>query len=63
MAGNSPVKLSVGKETFVVLREEDYKGWLETSYLLSSPENAKVLQEGLEAPLAQCKDLDDVLKW
>jgi PHD/YefM family antitoxin component YafN of YafNO toxin-antitoxin module len=35
----------------VVMTEEDYRGWQETNYLLSSAENARVLREARAEPL------------
>lgn len=60
--GKELIRINLSGQKFVVLKEEDYRGWLETAYLLSSSTNAKVLQEAMEAPLEQCKDLRDVLK-
>lgn len=51
-----------GQKKFVILKEEDYRGWVETAYLFSSKKNAQVLQEALDEPLEKCKDLEDVLK-
>ena len=49
-------------QKFVVLKEEDYRGWRKTAHLLSSSKNSEILQETLEEPLEKCKDLKDVLK-
>lgn len=49
-------------QKFVVLKEDDYRGWRETSYLLSSSKNSELLSEALEEPLGKCTDLKDVLK-
>jgi antitoxin YefM len=37
-----------GKEDLVLLSKSDYEGMLETFHLMSSPENAKRLNESLE---------------
>ncbi|MGR3220818.1 MAG: type II toxin-antitoxin system Phd/YefM family antitoxin [Candidatus Anammoxibacter sp.] len=46
---------------FVVLKEEDYHGWSETAYLLSSSKNSEVLQNALKEPLEKCTDLKDAI--
>lgn len=57
-----PLLLEVYGRKFVVLREEDYRGWNETAYLLSSAKNAELLRNALDEPLEECRDLDNVLK-
>ena len=61
-SGEEPLLIDLPGQKFVVLKEEDYRGWNETSYLLSSSKNAKILQDALEEPLDECRDLKDVLK-
>ncbi|MGR3179162.1 MAG: type II toxin-antitoxin system Phd/YefM family antitoxin [Candidatus Anammoxibacter sp.] len=46
---------------FVVLKEEDYQGWNETAYLLSSPKNSAILQNALKEPLDECTNLKDAI--
>ena len=58
---NRPIKLNSGGQNFVLLKEQDYRGWIETAYLLSSKKNAKILQDALDEPLDECKDLKAVL--
>jgi prevent-host-death family protein len=60
--GEEPILINSRGRKFVVLKEEDYRGWNETAYLLSSSENSEVLQKALEEPLDKCKDIKDVLK-
>jgi len=60
--GEEPVLIDTRGQKFVIIREEDYRGWRETAYLLSSLKNSEVLQQALEEPLDTCRDLDDVLK-
>lgn len=48
-------------QKFVMVREEEYRGWRETAYLLSSKKNAKVLKQAIAQPLSECRDLKDVL--
>ena len=49
--GEEPILINSRGQKFVVLKEEDYRGWHETAYLLSSLKNSEVLQKGLEEPL------------
>jgi len=51
---------SKGQKVVIVL-EEEYRGWCETVYLLSSKKNAKVLKQAISQPLSECRDLKDVL--
>ncbi len=55
------ILINADGEKFVILKEEDFQGWRETAYLLSSSKNAKLLKEALEEPLEECKNLEDVL--
>ena len=57
-----PILIDLEGQKFVVLNESDYRGWLETAYLLSSSKNATVLLDAMEQPVDQCRDLKDVLK-
>ena len=57
-----PILIDSPPQKFVVLKEEEYRGWRETAYLLSTPSNAQALQEALEEPLDRCEDLRDVLR-
>ncbi len=60
--GEEPILISSRGQKFVVMKEENYRGWRETAYLLSSLKNSEVLQKALEEPLDKCRDLEDVLK-
>jgi len=48
-------------QRFVMVLEEEYRGWRETAYLLSSKHNAKILTQAMSQPLSECRDLKDVL--
>ncbi|MBT9133035.1 MAG: hypothetical protein DDT33_01566 [Firmicutes bacterium] len=48
-------------QRFVILKEEDYRGWMETAHLLSSAKNVRILQEALNEPLDRCRDVKDIL--
>lgn len=60
--GEIAILVDIHGHKFVVLKEEDYKGWRETAYLLSSSKNSEILQKSLEEPLDKCKDLKNVLR-
>jgi len=60
-SGKEPILINSRGQRFVVLKEEDYCGWRETAYLLSSSKNSKILQEALAEPFEKCRDLKDVL--
>ena len=59
--GEEPILLNSKGQRFVILKEGDYRGWIETAHLLSSPENSQVLQEALTEPLNRCRDVKDIL--
>ncbi len=47
---NSEVKIitRTNRDSVVMMSLEDYESWMETCYLMSSPENAKVLRESIK---------------
>ncbi|MFA4835721.1 MAG: hypothetical protein WC749_06625 [Dehalococcoidia bacterium] len=55
------ILINLEGKRFVILKEEEYRGWLETAYLLSSAKNSQILQEALTEPLDKCRDLKDIL--
>jgi len=59
--GEEPILLNSKGQRFVILKEGDYRGWIETAHLLSSPKNSQVLQEALTEPLDRCRDVKDIL--
>jgi PHD/YefM family antitoxin component YafN of YafNO toxin-antitoxin module len=59
--GKSLVLVNSTGHRLVVMTEEDYRGWQETHYLLSSAENARVLHEARAEPLENTRSLQDVL--
>jgi PHD/YefM family antitoxin component YafN of YafNO toxin-antitoxin module len=60
-SGEAVVLVNSQGHRFVVMREEDYRGWRETEYLLSTSTNARVLREAREEPFDDARDLTDVL--
>lgn len=59
---NEPLNISTKDGNAVVLSEEDYRGLMETVYLLSDPESRKKLQEGINTPLSDCVPESEV-EW
>ena len=59
--GEELILIDLHGRKFVILKEEDYRGWRETAYLLSSSKNSEVLQKAIEEPLNKCRNLKDVL--
>ncbi len=49
-------------QKFIVLKEEIYRGWLETDYLLSSTKNTTALENAIKEPLEECIGLRDVIE-
>lgn len=62
LSGHEALIIELKGKKFFVLKEEDYRGWHETAYLLSSSKNAQFLQKAIEEPLNECRDLKDVLR-
>ena len=47
-------------QKFIVLKEEVYRSWHETDYLLSSTKNTTAaLENALKEPLEECSDLSN----
>lgn len=59
---NEPVNVNTKDGNAVILSEEDYNGLIETLYLTSIPEVKNSIVEGLNTPLAECIDEDEV-EW
>ena len=59
--GETAILVNSQGHRFVVMREEDYRNWRETQYLLSSTANARILREAREESLEDSRDLKDVL--
>ncbi|HOV41367.1 MAG TPA: type II toxin-antitoxin system Phd/YefM family antitoxin, partial [Oscillospiraceae bacterium] len=46
----------------VILSEEDYKGLMETIYLISIPNVREKIIEGIKTPISECIPEDEV-EW
>ena len=57
---NEPVNISTKDGNAVVLSEEDYNGLMETLYLSSIPEQKEKIVEGLNTPLDECLQENEV---
>jgi len=55
----SSLCIDLNNYKFIVVKENDYNAWQETSYLLSSLKNAELLKKAIDEPLDECKDLDN----
>ena len=60
-SGKESILINLRGQRFVILREEDCRGWRETDYLLSSSKNSEVLREALAEPHEKCRELKDIL--
>jgi PHD/YefM family antitoxin component YafN of YafNO toxin-antitoxin module len=56
------ILLNFKGKRFIIMNEEDFQGWYETAYLLSSLKNKKILKKSIEEPIERCKDLNGILK-
>jgi len=56
-----PLLINSHGHKFVVLKEDDYQGWSETTHLLSSAKNFNILQKALKESIEECTDLKDVI--
>lgn len=57
---NETVNISTKDGNAVVMSEEDYRGVMETLYLLSSPELKEKILEGKATPLSECVSESEV---
>lgn len=59
---NEPINISTKNGNAVVLSEEDYRGLMETVYLLNIPNMKEKLLEGKNTPIEECLTEDEV-EW
>lgn len=59
---NEPVNISTKDGNAVVISEEDYNGLMETVYLSSIPKLREEIVEGLNTPLNECLQENEV-EW
>lgn len=59
---NEPINISTKNGNAVVLSEEDYNNLMETLYISSIPELKKDIIEGMEEPIEDYVDEEEV-KW
>ena len=59
---NEPLSISTKDGDAVLLSAEDYSGLMETLYLVSVPGMREKVMDGLEQPLDECLDEEDV-EW
>lgn len=59
---NEPINISTKNGNAVVLSEEDYRGLMETVYLLNIPNMKEKLLEGKNTPIEECLTEEEV-EW
>ena len=59
---NEPVNINTKDGNAIVLSEEDYNGLIETLYLSNMPEVKKSIVDGLNTPVEECIEEDEV-QW
>ena len=59
---NEPINVSTKEGNAVIISDEDYNGLIETVYLSSIPEQRDKIIEGLNTPLDECLQENDV-EW
>ncbi len=57
---NEPINISTKEGNAVVISEEDYNGLMETLYLSSIPDQREKIIDGLNTPLDDCLQEDEV---
>ena len=57
---NEPVNISTKEGNAVMISEDDYNGLMETLYLSSIPEQREKIIEGLNTPLDECLQENEV---
>lgn len=59
---NEPINVSTKSGNAIILSEEDYNNLMETLYISSIPGLKEDIVEGLNEPIEDCIDEDEV-KW
>jgi len=59
---NQPTHITTKRGNAVLISEEDYEGFLETVYLMSSPQTSKEILEGIGQALEDCVD-EALVDW
>ena len=59
---NEPVNISTKEGNAVMISEDDYNGLMETLYLSAMPEQREKIIEGLNTPLDECLQENEV-EW
>lgn len=57
---NEPVNISTKEGNAVIISEEDYNGLMETLYLSSIPTMKEKIVEGLNTPIDDCLEENEV---
>ena len=59
---NDVVNVNTKNGNAIVISEEEYRGLLESVYLLSSKQPKDEITKGMQAPLSDCTPLEEV-EW
>ncbi len=59
---NEPVNIATKEGNAVILSEEDYNGLMETIYITANPRMKEKIIEGLNTPVDECIDENEV-EW
>lgn len=59
---NDVINVNTKNGNAIVMSEEDYRGLMETVYLLNNSKTRDEILEGMQTPIEQCVPEDEV-KW
>lgn len=59
---NEPININTKDGNAIILSEEDYNGLIETLYLSNMPKVKESIVEGLNTPVEECLEEDEV-EW
>jgi PHD/YefM family antitoxin component YafN of YafNO toxin-antitoxin module len=59
---NEPININTKDGNAIIISEEDYNGLIETLYLSSIPNIKESIVEGLNTPIEECLDENEV-EW
>lgn len=60
---NDVINVNTKNGNAVVMSEEDYRGMIETIYLMSHEATAREIAEGMKEPLEECVEYDPSEEW
>ena len=60
---NDVINVNTKNGNAVIISEEDYRGMMETLYLMSRPKTAQEILEGMKEPDENCAEYDPLEEW